>query len=305
MTDWSFPGIPSQTGRVAIVTGTGGLGFETALVLTCAGGNVILAGRNADKGAAAVASIESAAPHGSIQFERLDLADLASVKAFSERMRRDLDRVDLLINNAGVMSPPTRRVTADGFELQFGTNYLGHFATTANLLPMLRRGRAPRVVCVSSISNRNATINFDDLHAERGYKPWACYGQSKLALLMFAFELQRRSNAAGWGLMSNAAHPGFARTELVANGPGPRSLGMVINRLLRPFLSQSAARGALPTLFAATSPGANASAYYGPSGFGEYKGPPKLINVPTWVSDKAASARLWEASEHLTSASFR
>ena len=220
MVDWTFSDIPSQRGRRAIVTGTGGLGYETALALVRAGGDVILAGRNLEKGAESVSRIKVEVPAARIAFEQLDLASLASVEDFAGPMLMQHTPLDLLVNNAGVMTPPSRQTTSDGFELQFGTNYLGHFALTGRLLPILN-GRGPRVVNLSSLAHRGGAIHFDDLQWERSYRPWAAYGQSKLAMLMFAFELQRRSDAAGWGLMSNAAHPGYARTELIANGPAP------------------------------------------------------------------------------------
>ena len=224
MTAWTTKDVPSQEGRLAIVTGTGGLGYETALVLAQAGATVVLAGRNEAKGRVSVEKIRVVHPGARIAFEKLDLASLASVAAFARHFADDHSSLDLLVNNAGVMAPPTRQVTSDGFELQFGTNYLGHFALTAHLLPLLKRGRQTRVVHVSSGAHHTGKIRFDDLQWERRYRPWFAYSQSKLANLMFAFELQRRSDANGWGLMSNAAHPGYARTELIPNGPGAKGL---------------------------------------------------------------------------------
>jgi NAD(P)-dependent dehydrogenase (short-subunit alcohol dehydrogenase family) len=209
-----------------------------------------------------------------------------------------------LINNAGEMALPKRQATADGSEMQFGTNYLGHYALTAHLLALLRRGDQPRVVNVSSLTHRWGAINFDDLQSQRSYAPAKAYSQSKLAMLMFALELQRRSDAAGWGLMSNAAHPGYARTDLIANGPGARGLLWQINKLLRPYISQSAAEGALPTLFAATSPEAKAAGYYGPNGFYELKGLPVPTKIMPQAEDAAAAARLWDVSAALTGVSF-
>jgi NAD(P)-dependent dehydrogenase (short-subunit alcohol dehydrogenase family) len=302
--NWTIADIPSQGGRTAVVTGTGGLGYETALGLAQAGGAVILAGRNPAKGAASVARIKAAVPSASIVFEQLDLASLASVAAFADRIGARRESLDILVNNAGVMRPTTRLATEDGFELQFGTNYLGHFALTGRLLPLLRRGRSPRVVNLSSIAHRGAAIRSHDLQWQRGYRPWPAYGQSKLAMLMFALELQRRSDAAGWGLMSNAAHPGFARTDLIANGPGT-SRGMVLlSRAVMPLLSQSAAAGALPTLFAATSPDAVGGGYYGPAGFRELKGPVKPAEIMPQAQDRNAAARLWEESVRLTGVPF-
>src|SRR5580692_1333315 len=200
--------IPSQLGRTAVVTGaTGGLGYETALVLARAGAEVVLTGRDDRKGQAAIDRIGREALGARVGYEHLDLASLASIADFAQRMQ-SRPALDMLINNAGVMALPRRQTTADGFEMQFGTNYLGHFALTARLLPLLRRTSGPRVVHVSSLAHRTASIDFSDLQGARLYAPWKAYGQSKLACLMFALELQRRSDAAGWNLVSNAAHPG-------------------------------------------------------------------------------------------------
>jgi len=306
MDHWTEQDIPPQTGRFAVVTGTGGLGYETALVLARHGAEVILAGRNAAKGRNATRQIVARAPGANVRFELLDLADLASVTAFSNRLLAENRPVDLLINNAGVMTPPSRRTTADGFELQFGTNYLGHFALTAQLMPLLQRSRTSRVVEVSSGAHRlGGAIHFDDLQWERAYKPWRAYAQSKLAMLMFALELQRRNDAAAWGLMSKAAHPGYARTELIANGPGADAVLAKINNLLvRPFLSQSAADGALPVLFAATSPEAKGGGYYGPAGLFELIGSPGPAAIAAQAKDLSAAKTLWEISEDLTGAQW-
>ncbi len=299
--DWTVQNIPPQHGQRAVVTGVGGLGFETALALANAGAEVILAGRNAHKGAEAVRQLLHRLPQARVRFALLDLASLVSVYTFADRLLAEAQPVHLLVNNAGVMMPPQRQATADGFELQFGTNYLGHFALTARLLPLLCQGRA-RVVNLSSIAHRRAAIQFDDLQWERRYRPWAAYGQSKLAMLVFALELQRRSQQEGWGLSSYAAHPGFARTELIANGP---QLGPVLaqfNRWVQPLVSQSAAQGALPTLRAATDPQAQPGAYYGPGGFYELKGPPRLAAVAVQAQGLAVATRLWAESEELTGA---
>ena len=304
---WSSADIPSQSGRLAVITGaTGGLGYETALALAAAGAEVVLTGRNAAKGDAALRSIRALHPEARIRFEPLDLASLASVAGFAERLARHSAMVDLLVNNAGVMTPPTRQSTTDGFELQFGTNYLGHFALTAHLLPLLlassQQGRQARVVNLSSLAHRGGAIQFDDLQSQQRYRPWAAYGQSKLAMLMFAFELQRRSDTAGWGLMSNAAHPGYARTDLIANGPGNDGLLSRLNLLVQPYVSQSAADGALPTLFAATAPEAEGAAYYGPNGFYELKGRVHEAFVARQARSAEAASRLWRVSEELTHA---
>jgi len=303
MANWSNDDIPAQTGRLAVITGaTGGLGFETALALAAAGAEVVLTGRNEAKGKAALDAIHARHPAASIRYEHLDLASLASVREFAERFAREHDALDLLVNNAGVMTPPVRKTTVDGFELQFGTNYLAHFALTAQLLPVLRKGRRPRVVNLSSIAHKlRAAIHFDDLQWERRYEPWPAYAQSKLAMLMFALELQRRSDASGWGLLSNAAHPGYARTDLIANGPGADTLQQKLNRLtVEPLISQSAAAGALPTLFAATAHEAKPGGYYGPMSPFELKGPPGMAAIAPRAQDEAVAARLWELSEALT-----
>jgi NAD(P)-dependent dehydrogenase (short-subunit alcohol dehydrogenase family) len=301
MSGWSIKDIPSQRGKLAIVTGANsGLGYETALALAQAGAEVVVAARNADKSNHAVAQIRAQVPNANVRFEPLDLASLASVSAFSTKLVAEARPLDLLINNAGVMALAKRQVTRDGFEMQLGTNYLGHYALTAQLLPLLRRASAARVVSLSSIAHRSGRIDFDDLQGERRYKPWKAYQQSKLAMLMFALELQRRSDANGWSLMSNAAHPGFARTELMANGPGTN----VVATLLMPLISHSAAAGALPTLYAATSPEARPSAYYGPNGIFELKGAVAPSKIMPQALDPAVAARLWEVSGQLTAVTF-
>ncbi len=301
---WSIADIPDQSGRIAVVTGPGGLGFETALGLAGAGARVILAGRNPGKGAAALAAIKTKVRGADIAFAHLDLASLKSVEAFAGGLLKDLPRLDLLINNAGVMAPPTRQETADGFELQFGVNYLGHFALTARLLHLLRQGEKPRVVSLSSVAHKMGAIRFPDLQWRHGYSAWGAYAQSKLAMLMFALELQRRSDAAGWGLTSLAAHPGFARTELIANGPGPSGLMAAANHAVQPLVSQSAAQGALPTLFAATAAQATGGGYYGPDGFLELKGSPAPAKIMPKAQRRDDAARLWQDSQRLTSQAF-
>ncbi|HUD43454.1 MAG TPA: SDR family oxidoreductase [Dokdonella sp.] len=303
MSIWTLADLPSQRGRSAVVTGTGGLGFEVAAALAQAGAEVILAGRNAARGAAAAERIRRAAPGARVTFGEVDLASLDSVEAFADRLRDSRDRLDLLVNNAGVMAPPQRRTTADGFELQFGTNHLGHFALTAQLLPLLRNGVAPRVVGVSSIAARQGAIDFDDLQCERRYAPFAAYGQSKLACLMFALELQRRSEAAGWGIDSLAAHPGISRTDLLPNGAGAWSGAGMARRFLW-FLFQPAAQGALPIVYAAAAPQASGGAYYGPHALGESRGRPAPARTPVQALDRTAAARLWAESERLTGIRF-
>ena len=305
MTDWSTADIPPMTGKTAVITGaTGGLGYETALALAGAGATVVLTGRNDAKGRGALEEIRIQVPNARISYEELDLAKLASVADFAARFAAAHASLDLLVNNAGVMALPKRQETADGFEMQLGTNYLGHYALTARLLPLLRRGSQPRVVNLSSLAHRSGAINFDDLQSRRFYSPWKAYCQSKLAMLIFAFELQRRSDAAGWGLMSNAAHPGYARTDLIPNGPGGRGLMWQVSKSLQPLISHSAAAGALPTLFAATSPQAKPAGYYGPNWFYELKGPPVPAKVMPQARDAAVAARLWDVSAALTGVSF-
>lgn len=304
MTRWTTSNIPSQAGRLALVTGTGGLGYEDALALARAGADVVLAGRNASKGEESLRRIRAEVPGARVTFEQVDLASLASVSDFAARLVTRYEKLDLLINNAGVMTPPERLETQDGFELQLGTNYLSHFALTCRLMPLLVKAPAPRVVTVSSVAARfNGEIFFDDLNATGGYDAMAYYGQSKLACLMFALELQRRSMANGWGVTSIAAHPGIARTELLYNTPGPRTSRTRMRSLLW-FLFQPVPQGALPTLFAATSPDAEGGGYYGPNGLVEMRGYPKPAKMPDNALDLAASTRLWDISEELTGVRF-
>jgi NAD(P)-dependent dehydrogenase (short-subunit alcohol dehydrogenase family) len=303
MTRWTASDIPAQHGRTAVVTGTGGLGFEDALALARAGAQVVLAGRNADKGAAALSAIRRQVPTAQVRFELLDLASLASVAAFSTRLRDRQPTLDLLINNAGVMVPPQRQETADGFELQLGTNHLGHFALTAALMPLLRNAAGSRVISLSSVAARAGRMDFEDLNAERSYRAMPAYSQSKLACLLFAFELQRRSGVNGWGVTSIAAHPGIARTDLLHNAPG-RWSGMSIARSLLWFLFQPVAQGALPTLYAATAPGAAPAGYYSPDRWSEARGYPAPARIPPQALDEAAARRLWDLSEQWTGTRF-
>lgn len=295
--------IPSQRGRTIVVTGTGGLGFETALALAKAGGRIVIAGRDRVKGAEAVARIRRAVTGAAVSFEILDLADLGSIAAFGERMTAAHYGIDVLVNNAGIMTPPRRSETADGFELQFGVNYLGHFALTAHLLPLLRQSVAPRVVTVSSIAARQGWLDFDDLQAERHYKPMPAYSQSKLACLMFAFELQRRSDEGAWGVTSLAAHPGISRTDLLHNAPGRYSPQAMARSALW-FLFQPSARGALPQIHAATAQDVRGGTYYGPTGMLELRGAPGRAKAPAASRRIEAARRLWDVSEDLTGVRF-
>lgn len=300
--NWTSSNIPSQKGRLAVITGTGGLGLEDALALARAGSEVVIAGRNAQKGAEAVARVQAEVANAAVRFEQVDLASLRSIEGFATRLRTQAEKIDVLINNAAVMTPPKREQTSDGFELQLGTNYLGHFALTAHLLPLLKKGQA-RVVTLSSVAAREGAIDFDDLQSERSYQPMRAYGQSKLACLMFGLELQRRIEAQQWGFSSIAAHPGVSRTDLLHNAPGRWSAAGMARTFLW-FLFQPAAQGALPTLFAATASDAKPGAYYGPDKLGETRGFPTLAKVPPQAADQTNAAKLWEVSEQLTGLSF-
>ncbi|MDC7677477.1 SDR family oxidoreductase [Asticcacaulis machinosus] len=299
MVKWTSSNMPSQSGRSAVVTGTGGLGFETALALAHAGAEVIIAGRNPKKGAEAVAAILKATPAANVCFEALDLASLASVADFGRRLRNQRLSLDILINNAGVMRPPKRQVTEDGFELQLGTNYLGHFALTAHLMPLLRQSKQPRVVTLSSVAARQGIINFDNFNAEKNYQPMPVYAQSKLACLMFALEFQRRSEAGGWGVASMASHPGLSRTELLYNSAGRWSAVGILRSVLG-FMFQPVAHGAWPTLYAATAPLAKPGSYIGPERMSETRGYPTLAKIPAPALNQADCKRLWELSETMT-----
>lgn len=301
--NWKVTDIPSQHGRSAIVTGTGGIGLENALALARAGSEVIIAGRNPQKGVDAIARICNEVPSANVRFEQVDLASLQSVKAFGNRLRSQRESLDVLINNAAVMNPPKRQETADGLEMQFGTNYLGHFALTAELLPLLSKSSHSRVVTLSSIAARQGMINFADLQAEQSYDPMKAYSQSKLACLMFALELQRRSEAGQWGVTSIAAHPGISRTDLLHNAPGKRSITGIMRSLLW-FLFQPASQGALPSLFAATSTEAEGGRYYGPAYFSETRGAPAAAVMPPQALDEASASLLWDTSERLAGVTF-
>jgi NAD(P)-dependent dehydrogenase (short-subunit alcohol dehydrogenase family) len=282
---------------VSLVTGaTGGLGYATAEGLARAGHLVVLTGRSAEKGAAALARLRAAIPGAAAEFRPLDVASLEAVAGFAASWR---GRLDVLVNNAGVMAPPLRQVTEDGFERQLGTNYLGHFALTLRLLPALLEASRPRVVNVSSLAHRRGRIRFDDLQSEREYRPMAAYQQSKLAMLMFARELQRLAAARGWPLLSLAAHPGWSATRIVLNGMGQGLRERVIQAGFN-LIAQSAADGARPILFAALDPNMAPGGYYGPGGVGEVRGPPAPARVMPQAADAAASERLWSVSEALT-----
>ena len=293
---WTSDDIPGQQGRLAVVTGANtGLGFDTARLLAAHGASVVLAVRNLEKGKSAVARIADAVPGADVTLQQLDLGSLDSVRAAADQLRADHPRIDLLINNAGVMYPP-KQTTADGFELQFGTNHLGHFALTGLLLDHMLPVPGSRVVSVSSVGHRiRARINFDDLQFDRSYSRVRAYGQSKLANLMFTYELQRRLSGAG--AIAVAAHPGFSDTELMRTMPG-------FVAAITPLISQPAAMGALPTLRAATDPGVAGGQYYGPSGLFEGRGYPELVESSKQSHDESIQRRLWTVSEELTRVTF-
>jgi NAD(P)-dependent dehydrogenase (short-subunit alcohol dehydrogenase family) len=261
---------------------------------------VIIACRNTAKGEEAAAQIRRDVPAADLQVQALDLADLASVWSFTDGL--DTDEVDLLINNAGVMAPP-RRLTKDGFESQLGTNHLGHFALTGRLLPRLLAAPAPRVVTVSSGAHRMGRIRFDDLQGERRYFAWLAYGQSKLANLMFCFELQRRATEAGTALKSMAAHPGYAATNL--QFAAPRLPDRILMTVTNKVIAQSAEMGALPSLYAATAPDLPGGSFVGPDGFMEQRGYPHVVTAAGKAYDEDAWRRLWEVSEELTGVQYR
>ncbi len=293
---WTAEDIPDQAGRTAIVTGANsGLGLVTAIELARHGAQVVVAARSTGKGEAAAQEIRAAAGGPEPRALALDLASLESVRDFAREF--DGERVHLLVNNAGVMMTP-RQTTSDGFELQLGTNHLGHFALTGLLLDALRRSDSGRVVTLSSNEHRGGRIDFDDLQLERNYSPRASYRRSKLANAVFAVELDRRLRAAGSPVISVFAHPGYSATSLQSSGPTGLLKGLlaVSNRLM----AQSAERGALPTLYAATAPGVAGGDYYGPDGRGEFRGFPKKVEAIPDAHDPAIGKRLWEVSEELT-----
>jgi NAD(P)-dependent dehydrogenase (short-subunit alcohol dehydrogenase family) len=296
---WTAADIPDQSGRLAVITGANsGLGLAAARELARAGATVVMAVRNTAKGEEAVSQISDAAPDADVHLAELDLADLASVSSFAERFASGHERLDLLINNAGLMAPP-RRLTKDGFESQFGTNHLGHFALTGLLLAKLLAAQEPRVVTVSSGAHRiPGGINFDDLNGERHYINWRAYGQSKLANLMFCFELQRRASEAEAELRSMAAHPGYAATNL--QFAGPSWYEKPVMWLGNALFAQSADMGALSPLYAATVPDLPGGSFVGPDGFMEQRGHPHVVTAARKAYDEDGWRRLWDVSEELT-----
>lgn len=301
MSHWTLADLPDQTGSSALVTGANsGLGLIVARELAARGAEVVLACRDPERGASALAVVAQTATGPEPRLMALDLADLATVEAFAAELGADRTALDLLVNNAGVMATP-RRTTADGFELQLGTNHLGHYALTGRLLPLLLAAPAPRVVTVSSTAHKMGRMRFDDLLSERRYRRWEAYGQSKLANLLFAFELQRRAAAAATELLSVAAHPGYASTNLQHVGPQMRGNGLEerLMGLANRVVAQSAEQGALPLLYAATED-VPPAAFVGPDGLQEMRGHPRLVTATAAAYDEAAARRLWDASEQLT-----
>ncbi len=302
---WEEADVGDQSGRVVVVTGSNtGIGYHTAAVLAYRGAHVVLAVRNLEKGNAALSRMVAASPGADVTLQALDLSSLDSVRTAADALRSAYPRIDLLINNAGVMYTP-KQVTKDGFEMQFGTNHLGHFALTGLLLDHLLPVRGSRVVTVSSMGHRiRASIHFDDLQWERRYDRIAAYGQSKLANLLFTYELQRRLGgraAADKSTIAVAAHPGTSNTELARNLP--RIIKPMAD-VLGPVLFQSPQMGALPTLRAATDPAVQGGQYYGPDGFAEQRGHPKLVNSSAQSHDEDLQRRLWTVSEELTGVTF-
>ncbi|AVH58866.1 MULTISPECIES: oxidoreductase [Streptomyces] len=301
MAGWDISAIPDQTGRVAVVTGANsGLGYVTARELARKGARVVVACRSEVRGSEATDRIVAEVPGVTAEFRRLDLADLASVRGFAEAF--PYDRLDLLVNNAGVMAPPYG-TTADGFETQFGVNHLGHFALTGLLLPALLASPGARVVTVSSMMHALANIDIDDLNSEHRYRRWIAYARSKTANLLFTHELARRLAATGADVLAATAHPGYAATNLQTAGPraeGRRGAERLMELTNRVF-AQSAESGALPTLYAATAPDVHPDSFFGPS-FAMWRGAPAPSWRAPWTRDDAVSRRLWEASERLTGA---
>ena len=307
MTSWTAADIPDQKGRIVLITGANsGLGLRSAEALARAGAQVLLACRDPKKAADALELVEACATTGAPSVISLDLADLSSIEAAAEVVADRVDHIDVLMNNAGVMAIPLRR-TADDFEMQFGTNHLGHFALTGRLLPLLLAADEPRVISTSSQAHRIGKMRWDDLHWRKRYSKWLAYGQSKLANLLFAFELDRRAQREGVALVAAAAHPGYASTHLQA--AGPEMAGNPLMERAMDFgnriMAQSDADGALPQLYAATMPNVKGGEYYGPNGPFEVRGSPKKVGCAGAARDTSAAKRLWDVSEKETGVTYK
>lgn len=313
MARWTIAAIPPQNGKLAYITGANsGIGYHAALELARAGATVILGCRDSAKAASARQRILAEVPGAHVEIATLDLGRLDAVRAAAQTFLSTGRTLDLLIDNAGIMALPERRVTPEGFELQLGTNHFGHFALTGLLLPALLRSKAgpPRIITVSSIAHRGATMDFHNLEWERGYEPWPAYRRSKLANLLFGFELERRLQRAGSSPMSVVVHPGVSNTNLFKAGPGSAkglktfiAQSIAVPLVMRVF-GQSDAQGALPILYAATAPEIQGGRFYGPDGFREMKGYPVEVRAEAQAYDEALAARLWEVSEQLTGVRF-
>ena len=302
MSSWTADQIPDQTGRTAVVTGANsGLGAVTALELARKGAHVVLAVRTPAKGETAAQEIRDAVPDANVEVQELDLSSLESVRTFATGLTGKLPKLDLLVNNAGIMMTPQSR-TADGHELQFGTNHLGHFALTGLLFETLGRGSAPRVVTVSSIEHKPGHIHFDDLQLEHGYAPRKAYQQSKMANAVFGLELDRRLRAAASPILSLLAHPGYSATNLQSTGP--TGIAVVAMKVGNALVAQKAERGALPQLYAATAPGVQGGQFFGPAGFQEFRGEVTEVEAVPEAHDAEIGRRLWEVSEELTGVEF-
>ena len=304
MNKWTPREIPSQTGKLAIVTGANsGIGYHTVLELARAGAAVIMACRNAQKAEEAKAKILAAVPQAKLEVAIVDMANLDSIREFAEAFVATGRQLDMLINNAGIMALPKRTATAQGFEAQFGTNHLGHFALTGELMPALLKTPGSRVVTVASIAHKGGRMRFEDPNWERAYDPRKAYQQSKLANILFGLELDRRLKRANADVASILAHPGLATTGIITNGMG-KSLKTRFMNFSFAMVAQSDARGAWPTLYAATSPGAQSGHYYGPDGIAEAKGTPVEVTPKPHALDPVAAARLWHISEQMTAVEY-
>jgi NAD(P)-dependent dehydrogenase (short-subunit alcohol dehydrogenase family) len=311
---WTPAQIPALVGKTALVTGANsGIGYQAAVELARHGAHVVLGVRDVHKGhdalqnllrEAAIGHVDQGLTRPTAEIALLDLASLASIRNFALGFSARRQALDILINNAGVMALPTRQLTEDSFERQFGTNHLGHFALTGYMVPQLLGAESPRVVTVSSLAHRNGKIDFDNLQSERSYTPWKAYQNSKLANLLFAFELDRRARAVGSKLISIACHPGISQTNLVASGPGSDFKTNLLFGPLR-FLTSPDSEGAEPTLYAAANPAAHSGEYIGPDGFMEFRGHPKVVHARKKAYDPEVAKRLWLVSEQLTGVTHR